>query len=109
MAYSIIATNEMNMLLDNCVDYLLNKLNNQQAAEHLLAEVAEVYEQLEDNPYIYRMSQDSFMKSLNYHEAKIKGMDYVIIYKVVERNIYIRNFPYIGKLCATYGNSMEFV
>jgi len=29
------------------------------------------------------------MKALDYHEAKVHGMDYTIIYKVVVDNVYI--------------------
>ena len=29
------------------------------------------------------------MKSFEYHEAKVTGMDYVIIYKIDDKNVYI--------------------
>jgi len=73
MVYNIIATDEMDMLLDNCVRYLLNKFKSEQAAEHLLTGVAEIYDQLESNPNIYRISRDPFMKSLEHHEAMLSG------------------------------------
>lgn len=89
MVYNSIATDEMNMLLDNSVRYLLNKFKSEQAAEHLLSGAAEIYDQLESNPNIYRISRDPFMKALEYHEAKVNGMDYMIIYKIEEQNVYI--------------------
>ncbi len=89
MVYNIITTDEMDMLLDRCVDYLLKKLKSEQAAKHLLDSVSEIYDNLEMNPKIYRLSEDSFMKALGYHEAKVPEMEYMIIYKVVESNVYI--------------------
>lgn len=29
------------------------------------------------------------MKSFNYHEAKVPGMEYVIIYKIADENVYV--------------------
>ncbi len=89
MAYNIVATDEVNKLLDNCVKYLLNKFKSEQAAVHLLDEVSEIYERLEDNPNIYRLSSNPFMRNLGYHEAKISEMDYMIIYKIDGSNVYI--------------------
>ena len=89
MVYNIISTDEMDMLLDNCVKYLLGKFKSEQAAKHLLDGVSEIYDKLESNPNIYRLSEDPFMKAMDYHEAKIPEMDYMIIYKVVADNVYI--------------------
>ena len=47
MVYNIISTDEMDMLLDNCVKYLLGKFKSEQAAEHLLDGVSEIYDKLE--------------------------------------------------------------
>ena len=89
MTYNIISTDEMDKLLDNCVQYLLGKFKSKQAAKHLLDGVSELYEQLESNPNIYRYSSDPFMKALEYHEAKVPGMDYMVVYKVIADNVYI--------------------
>lgn len=89
MVYNVISTDEMDMLLDKCVKYLLGKFKNEQAAKHLLDGVSEIYDQLETNPNIYRLSEDPFMKSLEYHEAKVPNMDYMIVYKVVADNVYV--------------------
>lgn len=89
MAYKIISTDEMDTLLDSCVRYLLNKFKNEQAAEHLLSGVSEIYDTLERNPNVYRVSQDPFMKALECHEAKVPEMDYMIVYKIVNQNVYI--------------------
>ena len=82
MAYNIISTEEMDILLDKCIKYLIYKFKNKQSAKHLLEGVSQIYDNLETNPYMYKISQDLFMKSFNYHEAKVPGMEYVIIYKI---------------------------
>lgn len=79
----------MDRLLDNSVQYLLYKIKNEQAANHLLSEVNEIYDRLEDNPFIYRESQDPFLNALHYHEAKVPEMDYIIIYKIVGTDVYL--------------------
>ena len=89
MVYKVVSTDEMDRLLDNSVLYLLKKLKSEPAAEHLFDGVSEVYSELERNPLIYRISDDPFMKELNYHEAKVPEMDYMIIYKVVDDTVYL--------------------
>ncbi len=103
MTYNIISTDEMDKLLDSCVRYLLGKFKNEQAAEHLLDGASEIYEKLERNPNLYRLSKDPLMRALDYHEAKVPGMDYMIIYKVVADNVYILGIfhtleNYVGKM-----------
>ena len=80
---NIISSDEMDKLLNHCIGYLLGKFKSEQAAEHLLDGVSEIYDKLESNPNLYRLSEDPFMKALDYHEAKVHGMDYTIILKVV--------------------------
>ena len=70
MIYNIISTEEMEILLDECIKYLIFKLKNKGAAQHLLEGVSQIYDMLETNPYVYKISQDYFMKSFEYHEAK---------------------------------------
>lgn len=89
MIYNIISTEEMEILLDECIKYLIFKLKNKGAAQHLLEGVSQIYDMLETNPYVYKISQDYFMKSFEYHEAKVTGMDYVIIYKIIDKNVCI--------------------
>ena len=89
MIYNIISTEEMEILLDECIKYLIFKLKNKGDAQHLLEGVSQIYDMLETNPYVYKIRQDYFMKSFEYHEAKVTGMDYVIIYKIIDKNVYI--------------------
>ena len=89
MIYKLITTDEMNALLNQRIEYLTNVRKNKSAAEHLLSEVEKIYINLEQNPWIYRESQDPYMQAFHYREAKISHMDYLIIYKIVEQNVYL--------------------
>ena len=106
MTYNIISTEEMDSLLDNCVGYLLNKFKSKQSVEHLLVGVSDVYDTLENNPDVYRVSQDPFMKAMKYHEAKVPGMDYMIVYKIVDRNVYIMG---IFHTLENYADKMKII
>lgn len=89
MAYNLIVTDEMDKLLENCVNYILRKFKNEQAASHLLDEVEKIYDEIEDNPGIYPVSDDPFLAALTYHEAVLHGMNYKIIYKYDDETVYI--------------------
>ena len=41
------------------------------------------------NPKIYRESQDPFLAAFHYREAKVNGMDYIVVYKILEDMVYI--------------------
>jgi plasmid stabilization system protein ParE len=89
MAYKLITTDKMEALLDEKINYLLNILKSEQAAKHLLNNIDEIYNNLESNPYIYRESQDFYLHSLHYHEAKLPNMDYILIYRIEGEIVYI--------------------
>ena len=89
MTYKLIATDEMNRLLEKCTKYLINTLKSRQAAQHLLDGVEKIYSDLEYDPEIYRISQDPFMEALQYREAKIPEMNYMIIYRISGEVVYL--------------------
>ena len=89
MHYKLIVTDEMNSRLNDCIDYLVNNIKNVQAAQNFLSGVVKIYDHLEINPRIYRESEDPFMAAFHYREAKLNGMDYIIIYKIVDYTVFI--------------------
>jgi plasmid stabilization system protein ParE len=89
MAYKLITTDKMEDLLDEKIYYLLNVFKSEQAAKHLLNSINEIYNNLELNPHIYRESQDSYLRLLHYHEAKLSNMEYVLIYRIEGNTVYI--------------------
>lgn len=84
MAYRLRITEHAEELLDNLVGYLLHRLKSEQAARHLLDEVANVYDRLEENPFQFPNSQDAYLGKMGYHEAIVPQMDYIIIFSIEE-------------------------
>jgi plasmid stabilization system protein ParE len=89
MVYKLITTDKMEELLDEKIYYLLNVFKSEQAAKHLLNSIDEIYNNLEINPYIYRESQDFYLRSLHYHEAILSNMEYILIYRIEGKTVYI--------------------
>jgi plasmid stabilization system protein ParE len=71
MHYKLIITERSEELLDNIINYIINKLKNPQAAKNLIIGIENVYSNLEYNPEIYAYSEDHFMKSRGYRKAVI--------------------------------------
>lgn len=93
MQYKLIITERAEKLLDNIINYLVNKLKNPQAAGNLLTEIEYVYDNLEYNPEMYAYSDDLFMKSRGYRKAVVPHHDYIIIFRIEEINtVYIIGF-----------------
>ena len=89
MAYSIVITPIAEELLDKQLAYLIFRLNNEQAAGHLLDEISNIYTRIEENPFQFPESQDSYLKWKGYREAVVLGMNYKVIYRVATEVIYI--------------------
>ena len=51
MVYKLIVTERAEEQLDECLYYLVYRLGNNIAAEHLLACIEKAYDCLEENPY----------------------------------------------------------
>ncbi len=82
MAYKLIITGHAVELLDGLVYHLLYHLRNEQAAKHLLDEIDRIYDRLEDNPYQFPESRDTYLKKKGYHEAIVTQMNYSVIFSV---------------------------
>lgn len=106
MHYKLIVTAEMDRLLEEHVRYLLKEFKSNQAASHLLDGVGEIYDYLEINPQMYRESQDPFLHSFHYREAKVNGMDYIIVYKILEDAVYILG---IFNCLENYSQKMQII
>ena len=50
MAYELLISERADELTDRLASYLLNRLNNPDAAAHFLNELESVYDRLTDNP-----------------------------------------------------------
>lgn len=89
MGYRLIITDRAEELLDGLVNYLLYKLKNQQAAIHLLDNIERIYDRLEENPFQFPLSMDTYLLHKGYREAVLPDMNYVLIFKIEGNNVYV--------------------
>ena len=82
MAYRLNITEHANDLLDNILYYLVSQLKNKQAAKHLMDEIDNVYNRLEENSLQFPPSRDSYLANKGYHEAIIGQMNYTIVFSI---------------------------
>jgi len=52
MSYNLIITDQAEDELERLIIYLLEHLNNKQAAQHFLENVKNLYERMEENPFL---------------------------------------------------------
>ncbi|MBS6398156.1 MAG: type II toxin-antitoxin system RelE/ParE family toxin [Clostridiales bacterium] len=89
MAYRLIITDRAEELLDQLVNYILFKFRNEPAAKRLLDGIEQLYDRLEYNPYQFADCRDSFLKSKGYKEAVVKGMNYILIFRIDGNDVYV--------------------
>lgn len=89
MAYRLNITEHANDLLDNILYYLVSQLKNKQAAKHLMDEIDNVYNRLEENPLQFPPSRDTYLANKGYHEAVIGQMNYTIVFSIREDTVNI--------------------
>lgn len=89
MTYRLIVSERAEELIDASVNYIVNILKNPDAAVHLLDEVSEIYDRLEENPYQFGDSKDDYLKSKGYKEAIVSGMQYKMIFRIDNNSVYI--------------------
>lgn len=89
MIYNLIITERADELLDKLVFYLIYQLKNEQAASHLLDGVSKIYDRVADNPFQFPKCGDLVLKRKEYREAVIPDMNYIVIYRVHEDDVYI--------------------
>lgn len=84
MAYKLVVTKHADELLDNILYYLIYQLKNEQAATHLLDEINNIYDRLEENPLQFPVSRDTYFANKGYHEAVCGQMNYTIVFNIRE-------------------------
>lgn len=92
MHYNLIITERADELIEEGVNYLVNRLKNQQSAAHLFDGIEELYDRLEENPYQFADCRDIFLKSNGYKEAVISDMDYIMIFRIEEKDVLVVGF-----------------
>ena len=89
MAYNLIITDRADELIDERVSYLLTKFKNPQAAAHLLDGISEIYNRMEENPYQFPNSKDSYLLQRGYKEAYVSDMDYKMVFRIDGNDVYV--------------------
>lgn len=89
MAYDLVITDRAEALIDDCVFYILNKLKSPKAAGHLLDEISEIYDRLENNPLQFEDCKDDYLRSRGYKEALTSKMQYRLIFRIADKTVYV--------------------
>lgn len=89
MVYKVNVTEHAEELLDDLVYYLIYRLRNEQAAVHLFDGIEKIYVRFEENPYQFPESRDIYLNRLGYREAVVTDMDYVIVFRIEEDQVYV--------------------
>ncbi|MCM1025047.1 MAG: type II toxin-antitoxin system RelE/ParE family toxin [Roseburia sp.] len=84
MTYKLVITEHADELLDNILRYLIYQLKNEQAAAHLLDELKDIYDRLEECPLQFPISRDTYLANKGYHEAVVGQMNYIIVFGIEE-------------------------
>lgn len=82
MAYKLMITEHADELLDGLLVHLIYRLQNEQAAQHLLNEIEKIYDRLEENPMQFPLSRDVYLSGRDYREAIVPQMAYVVVFRV---------------------------
>lgn len=89
MAYKLVVTEHADELLDHILRYLIYQLKNKQAAVHLLDEMKNIYDRLEENPLQFPVSRDTYLAEKGYYEAVIGQMNYIIVFSIESETVNI--------------------
>lgn len=89
MNYKLVITEKAEALFDNLFYYLIYKLKNHQAAKHLITSIRNTYKRIQENPFQFPESHDSYLSVKHYREAPLTDMRYVILYQIIESTVYI--------------------
>ena len=94
MAYNVSITDGASTELGEILGYIINRLQNPNAAKDFLDKVEECYGRLTDNPKIYQLCDYENFKEKGYRKAVVKN--YVIIYRIDEaaKTVYILHIFY---------------
>jgi mRNA-degrading endonuclease RelE of RelBE toxin-antitoxin system len=84
MAYRIEITDSANKNLNDILHYMIYDLGTIQVARRFIGEVEENYKKVADNPFMYEVSRDAYLKSKGYHRIVIGN--YVILYLIDNPN-----------------------
>lgn len=89
MAYDLQIAERANKQIDQLAGYLVNRLQNREAALRFLDGLEGIYQRLEENPYQFPESPDAFLQRHGYREAFMTRMNYRLIFRVAGQTVYV--------------------
>lgn len=89
MGYKLIITEAAEEQLDKLVYHLIYKFQNESAALHLLNNVQLIYERLQQNPYQFPVYDNPLLIQIEYHEAILSEMNYIILFRIDNECVYV--------------------
>ena len=89
MAYDLQIAEHANGQIDQLTSYLVNNLQNVEAAKHFLDCLEDIYKRLEDNPYQFPQCTDKFLKRQGYRDAIMTEMRYRVVFRIDGQIVYI--------------------
>jgi plasmid stabilization system protein ParE len=99
MAYkfNLVVSEDAHKDIDEIVSYIVNELQNPQAAGHFLDDVEQAYIRISDNPYLFALCSDTRLQKLGYRKVVIKN--YLVLYREDEETntVYVVRIVYGGR------------
>lgn len=89
MDYKIIITKRAKYLFDRIVGYIVYNLKNKEAGQKFSKNVKEVLIRIEDNPFQFPRLIDDKLYKKEYRVAQITNTKYIIVFRVVEKEVII--------------------
>lgn len=89
MDYEIVITKSMHKCLDDILGYLIDELDNHQAACKLRDSLERLYSYLEKTPKMFQLCDDPFLSALGYRQASLHTLDYAVIYTISDGKVYV--------------------
>lgn len=94
MAYNLLLTKEYGRQFDAAIDYILFNLQNKDAARRLMDEIDKCYLLLEENPFVFAVSQDQFLADRNYRQAFVLGYSITYLVNDEAKVVYLMAFQH---------------
>ena len=89
MVYNVIMTDQARQQLDAYIDYLLNTLYSEEAADHLLSRAEAAVKSLSQSAASFAACGDPALKAFGYRKAFLPQSRYLFIYSIVGNTVFI--------------------
>ena len=92
MNYRLIISDSAQSEIEKAIDYIAVRLNNTAAAMAVLADIEEIYKEIEYMPESFSFCSDPLLFKNEYRKAVLKKHDYVLIFRIDGELIKIYGF-----------------